>query len=96
MLRIRQLRPFPARELLSYIKPDVKFGVLDRNLSPGTGGVFAQEIQAVMNRNGNGNKVYEFIAGLGGRDITSANIEVIFEIMEKDGSEITNWIGLRR
>ena len=49
-----------------------------------------------MNRNGNGNKVYEFIAGLGGRDITSANIEVIFEIMEKDGSEITNWIGLRR
>jgi len=96
MLRIRQLRPFPARELLSYVKPDVKFGVLDRNLSPGTGGVFAQEIQAVMNRNGNGNKVYEFIAGLGGRDITSANIREIFEIMEKEESEITHWIGLRR
>ena len=96
MLRIRQLRPLPAKELLSYVKPDIKFGVLDRNLSPGTGGVFTQEIQAVMNRNGNGNKVCEFIAGLGGRDITSSNIEEIYEIMDKDESEITHWIGLRR
>jgi pyruvate/2-oxoacid:ferredoxin oxidoreductase alpha subunit len=96
MLRIRQLRPFPAKELLSYVKKNIKYGVLDRNLSPGTGGVFTQEIQAVMNRNGNGNKVYEFIAGLGGRDITSANIEEIFGIIDQNGSEITHWIGLRR
>jgi pyruvate ferredoxin oxidoreductase alpha subunit len=96
MLKIRQLRPFPAKELLSYVKPDVKYGVLDRNLSPGTGGVFAQEIQAVMRRNGNGNKIYEFIAGLGGRDITVANIEQVYEILGSDAPEITHWIGLRR
>jgi len=96
MLRIRQLRPFPAKELLSYIIPDVNYGVLDRNLSPGTGGVFAQEIQAVINRNGNGNKVYEFIAGLGGRDITSANIEEMFGILNNKKPEVTHWIGLRR
>jgi pyruvate/2-oxoacid:ferredoxin oxidoreductase alpha subunit len=96
MLRIRQLRPFPAKELLSYVKTDVKYGVLDRNLSPGTGGVFTQEIQAVMNRNGYDNKVCEFIAGLGGRDITSVNIEEMFGILAKDKEEITHWIGLRR
>jgi len=96
MLRIRQLRPFPAKELLSYIKSDVNYGVLDRNLSPGTGGVFTQEIHAVINRNGNGNKVYEFIAGLGGRDITSANIEEMFGILDDKEPEVTHWIGLRK
>jgi pyruvate/2-oxoacid:ferredoxin oxidoreductase alpha subunit len=94
MLRIRQLRPFPERELLSLVKSGVKYGVLDRNLSPGTGGVFGQEIRSVLNRNGNGNKIYEFIAGLGGRDITGNNIIEIFEKIGKVRTDEVNWIGL--
>jgi pyruvate/2-oxoacid:ferredoxin oxidoreductase alpha subunit len=94
MLRIRQLRPFPERELLSLVKSGVKYGVLDRNLSPGTGGVFSQEIRSVLNRNGNGNKIYEFIAGLGGRDITGNNIIEIFEKIGKVRTDEVNWIGL--
>jgi len=94
MLRIRQLRPFPEKELLSFIKPGVKYGVLDRNLSPGTGGVFSQEIRSVLNRSGNGNRVYEFVAGLGGRDITSNNIEDIFKKTGDVEPDSINWIGL--
>lgn len=97
LLRIRQLRPFPEAELLSLMQPEVSYGVLDRNLSPGTGGVFTQEIRAILNRNGCQNRVYEFIAGLGGRDITTENIEMIFDRLangETDGSEI-QWIGLK-
>lgn len=96
LLRIRQLRPFPAKELLSYIRPEVKYGILDRNLSPGTGGVFTQEIQAAINHNGNGTKVHEFIAGLGGRDITAGNIEEMYEILGSPETEATSWIGLRK
>jgi pyruvate ferredoxin oxidoreductase alpha subunit len=94
MLRIRQLRPFPEKELLSFIKPRVMYGVLDRNLSPGTGGVFSQEIRSVLNRNGIDNRIYEFIAGLGGRDITSKNIEEIFEKFGNVKPDHINWIGL--
>lgn len=94
MLRIRQLRPFPEKELLSFVKPGIKYGVLDRNLSPGTGGVFSQEIRSVLNRNGNANRIYEFVAGLGGRDITSKNIEDIFEKIGNGEPDGINWIGL--
>lgn len=96
-IKLRQFRPFPETELLSMLKPGVAYGVLDRNLSPGTGGVFTQEIRALLNRNGNPARIGEFIAGLGGRDITTANVERIFAML-KDGaaedSEI-HWIGLK-
>jgi pyruvate/2-oxoacid:ferredoxin oxidoreductase alpha subunit len=97
LLRIRQLRPFPEAELLSLMQPEVSYGVLDRNLSPGTGGVFTQELRAILNRNGRQNRVGEFIAGLGGRDITAENIEMIFDRLangEIDRSVI-QWIGLK-
>jgi len=96
-LRIRQLRPLPENSLLSYFKPKVKYGVLDRNLSPGTGGVFAQEIRGALNRHGFNNRVYEFIAGLGGRDISEQNILGIFEKLESDNAEISqiNWIDIK-
>jgi pyruvate/2-oxoacid:ferredoxin oxidoreductase alpha subunit len=96
MLRIRQLRPFPAKELLSYIRPGVKYGVLDRNLSPGTGGVFAQEIRAAIHHKENAARIHEFIAGLGGRDITAGNIEEVYEILGNEDPKDTVWIGLRR
>jgi len=94
MLRIRQLRPFAEKELLSYIRPEVEYGVLDRNLSPGTGGVFTQEIRAALNRSGNGGRIFEFIAGLGGRDITTDHIEDIFKKIGNVEPDEIHWIGL--
>jgi len=96
-LRLRQLRPFPEKSFLSFMKPDVKYGVLDRNLSPGTGGVFTQEIRGVLNRHGRQNRVSEFVAGLGGRDITEQHIMEIFNKLangEINTSGI-NWIGVK-
>lgn len=96
-VRLRQFRPLPEKELLSMFKPGIAYGVLDRNLSPGTGGVFTQEIRALLNRNGNAVRIGEFIAGLGGRDITVNDIEKIFAKLKKgaaDSSEI-QWIGLK-
>lgn len=97
LLRFKQLRPFPGKLIRSFLKPEQKIGVLDRNLSPGTGGVFAQELRAVLNRNDSNKTVAEFIAGLGGRDITVENVKEIFDKLENseaDSSRI-NWIGLK-
>lgn len=98
LLRLRQLRPFPGRELRSLLKPHQRVGVLDRNLSPGTGGVFAQEVRAALYREGSGNPVFEFIAGLGGRDITAKNITEILEQLENGTAESSSihWVGLNR
>ena len=96
-LRMRQLRPFPGKELLLCIKPKVKYGVVDRNLSPGTGGVFAQEIRSVLNRHGRSMNVTEFVAGLGGRDITENDIKQMLSRLE-DGSvdkSSINWVGVK-
>lgn len=96
-LRVRQFRPLPEKELVSFFKPDVSYGVLDRDLSPGTGGVFSQEIRAAVNRNGKPVQLAEFIAGLGGRDITSDNIEEIFDHLADGASKSPDihWIGLK-
>ena len=98
ILRLRQLRPFPVDALGEQLKKDTVIAVLDRNLSPGTGGVFTQEVRAALCRIGDGRQVHEFVGGLGGRDITSSDIEKIFDNLDNkkaDPSSI-NWVGLNR
>ncbi|MDH3892743.1 MAG: pyruvate ferredoxin oxidoreductase [candidate division Zixibacteria bacterium] len=98
LLRLRQLRPFPAEALCAQMKNDSAIAVLDRNLSPGTGGVFAQEVRAALSRNDVGKQVHEFVAGLGGRDITVSDIERIFDDLENNSANSTdiNWVGLNQ
>ncbi len=97
LLRIRQLRPFPEQALIDALKPGQQLGVLDRNLSPGTGGVFTQEIRAALGRQGKNQPVYEFVAGLGGRDITENDIKTIFAMLGNGQGDLTqiNWVGLK-
>jgi pyruvate/2-oxoacid:ferredoxin oxidoreductase alpha subunit len=96
LVRLRQLRPFPGKELRALIGAQQRLGVLDRNLSPGTGGVFTQEVRAGLHRAGCKTTVSEFVAGLGGRDITVENISEIFDLLENGTASPSsiNWIGL--
>jgi pyruvate/2-oxoacid:ferredoxin oxidoreductase alpha subunit len=98
LLRLRQLRPFPEKEFLSHLRTNMRIGVLDRNLSPGTGGVFTQEVRSVLSRHTYQNPVHEFVAGLGGRDITSDNIGEIYETLNSATvfDPQINWIGLKK
>jgi pyruvate ferredoxin oxidoreductase alpha subunit len=98
ILRLRQLRPFPAEALRNQLNSDSVIAVLDRNLSPGTGGVFTQEVRAAFSRSGINRQVHEFVAGLGGRDITSSDIEHIFDDLDnkKADPSAINWVGLNR
>jgi pyruvate/2-oxoacid:ferredoxin oxidoreductase alpha subunit len=75
-IKLKLFRPFPAEELLTALRPAKKILVLDRNLSVGTGGIFAHEIRAVMK--GDPRPVWGFVAGLGGRDIVPELIESMF------------------
>ncbi|MFH1863207.1 MAG: pyruvate ferredoxin oxidoreductase, partial [bacterium] len=48
LLKIRTFRPFPIDLVRAALRGVPKVGVVDRNICPGFGGIFAQEIKASM------------------------------------------------
>jgi pyruvate/2-oxoacid:ferredoxin oxidoreductase alpha subunit len=96
-LNIRLFRPFPARQLREALRGYKKVAVLDRNISFGQGGIFAQELRAALCNEKEKPQVFGFIAGLGGRDITPASIEEVIataDRLDAPAREI-EWIGLK-
>ncbi len=99
LLKIRMFRPFPIELVREALRGVPKVGVIDRNICPGVGGIFAQEIKAAlydMEERFRPN-IYGFIAGLGGRDITPKTIDGILERTlhpEKTDRHI-NWVELK-
>ena len=95
VLRIRMVRPFPGKQICEPLRKAKKVAVIDRDFSPGCGGIFAQEVKASLQGINCGLPVYEFIAGLGGKDVTDKDIELIIEQthnMPNRGE--STWIGL--
>ena len=80
LCRLRMFRPFPVEEVTRFLGGVKKVAVLDRDNSLGAGGVVAQELKAALYGGSKKPKLYEFIAGLGGKDITP---ETIREVIEK-------------
>ncbi|MFQ6117737.1 MAG: pyruvate ferredoxin oxidoreductase, partial [Candidatus Bipolaricaulia bacterium] len=99
LLKIRLFRPFPIAEVRKHLAGLEKIAVIDRNISFGYGGIFAQEIKSALYNLDKGPRppLFGFVAGLGGRDITP---EVIKEIIEytraHDRPEDIIWIGVKR
>ncbi|HVP38488.1 MAG TPA: hypothetical protein VMS93_04820 [Candidatus Saccharimonadales bacterium] len=77
LLKVKMFRPFPTALLRAALAGVPRVAVLDRNISPGHGGIFAEEIRSAL---------YDlelsrrpaldgYVVGLGGRDMTPAVIE---------------------
>jgi len=74
MLKVRLFRPLPAdalREALAGVPCAI---VLDRNYSPGTGGVLHQELKSVLFGMANAPRVHGVLAGVGGVNVSPARI----------------------
>jgi pyruvate/2-oxoacid:ferredoxin oxidoreductase alpha subunit len=94
---IRTFRPFPSSIIRERLKKYKKVGVIDRNISFGAGGIFAQEIKASLYGEKKAPPIFSFIAGLGGRDVKPEDIEEMVRIMiERDEPERDIiWMGLK-
>lgn len=81
LLKLKMFRPFPTGALRAALRGVSRVAVLDRNLSPGRGGIFAEEIRAALYDvpQDDRPKVYGYVLGLGGRDIRPDTIEGIIE-----------------
>jgi pyruvate/2-oxoacid:ferredoxin oxidoreductase alpha subunit len=96
-LRMRMFRPFPFDLVRSVLSGAKKIAVVDRNISYGHHGMFAQEVKSALYNTASRAPVFGFIAGLGGRDITVDSFrEVVDTTVAHDapGADIL-WIGVK-
>jgi len=98
LCRLRMFRPFPSEQIGRLLRGVRKVAVLDRDNSLGAGGIVAQELKAALYGATRKPKVFEFIAGLGGRDITPQDIQEILDFTlthsSPDGGPI--WMGVQK
>jgi pyruvate/2-oxoacid:ferredoxin oxidoreductase alpha subunit len=78
LVRVRLFRPFPAEELKEVLYGRKRVAVLDRAVSLGAGGILAQEIKQALFEEPGMPRVFSFITGLGGVDVTPDLINRIF------------------
>jgi pyruvate/2-oxoacid:ferredoxin oxidoreductase alpha subunit len=74
LLKVRLFRPLPARALRAALAgvPDVM--VLDRNYSPGHGGMLHQELRAALYGMSDAPRIHGYLAGVGGVNVSPAKI----------------------
>ncbi|MDI6763847.1 MAG: pyruvate ferredoxin oxidoreductase [Thermodesulfobacteriota bacterium] len=97
-LKIKRFRPFPSEEIYGAIKGAKKLAVIDRNLSAGVGGIFAQELRASLYPREERPQVFGFVSGLGGRDITPELIEeaIQYTVEHPQPEGDILWLGLKK
>ncbi|MGC8959432.1 MAG: pyruvate ferredoxin oxidoreductase [Chloroflexia bacterium] len=98
LVKVRLFRPFPVSDIVQALRGVKKVAVLDRNLTFGQCGVFGEEIQAALYNTPLRPPLFDFVLGLGGRDVTPATIrEVIRYTLEHDAPDAPIiWIGVKR
>ena len=97
LLKIKLFRPFPVTMLRELTASASKVAVIDRNFSFGASGIFAQEVKAALFNFPGHPPVYGYVAGLGGRDITTEVIEEIYWLTKNSTApeNESSWVGLR-
>jgi len=97
-IKVKRFRPFPSEEIYKAIQGAKKIAVIDRNLSAGVGGVFAQELRASLYSREERPQVFGFVSGLGGRDITPELIEeaIQYTLDHNRPEEEILWLGLKK
>lgn len=91
MIRLKMFRPFPRDVLVEAIGSAVRVGVLDRNHSPGSGGIFWQETAATLQSRADV-LVQDYLVGLGGGDVTPELInELVDDLQSRDESGEPVW-----
>ncbi len=100
LIRFRLWRPFPMQEFRKAVSKIPVLAVIDRALTPGgVGGPLGTEVRAALYNAARRPRVVNFIAGLGGRDITVEDFEEMADraafYLKKRPKEAYEMIGVR-
>jgi pyruvate ferredoxin oxidoreductase alpha subunit len=91
MIRIRSFRPFPKEELVKACEGLDSIGVLEKDISLGAHGALYDEVRSALYNSGKKPTVSNFVAGLGGKDITEPDIENMIRKV-KAKKETVEWV----
>jgi pyruvate/2-oxoacid:ferredoxin oxidoreductase alpha subunit len=98
LVKVKMFRPSPITELRKALAGVSKVAVLDRNISPGHGGVFAQEIRSALYEMPPEDRptLFGYVLGLGGRDVTPKTIHEIVDrtLASKAPERQDLWVGV--
>ncbi len=92
-LKIRYFRPFPDDEIRPVLENAKKVGVIDRSVCYGNSGAIFTETKSAMYHSDI--PMYGFVAGLGGRDVSSKEIVEMVDYMDKNPANNLVWIGVK-
>lgn len=100
LVKVKMFRPFPTELLRRVLAGVPRVAALDRNISPGHSGIFAEELRAALYDlpDGSRPRVDGYVVGLGGRDVTPDVIEEIVErglAERQDGALEDLWVGVK-
>ena len=99
MIKMKTLRPFPREDIIAALKGKKKVAIIDRNFSPGATGVWAQEIKNALYELPENERplIYGYVAGLGGRDISTKTIEEVYNKTKNSEKpdDVDIWIGVK-
>lgn len=95
MLRIRYMRPFPYGELAEALAGAKAVAVLERDVSFGAEGTVHTNVSSALHRAGLGVPTLGFIGGLGGDDITAAQVDGVLRRL-RDGARgpVVSFLGI--
>ena len=93
VVRVRYMRPFPNAEIADALKHAKAFGVLEKDISFGNEGTVYTNVNSALQKAGLSIPGYNFIGGLGGRNISAGDIEQIFAEIQ-NGTDHVNFIGI--
>ena len=81
LVRIRYMRPFPARQIVEALAGAAAVGVLEKDVSFGAEGTVMTNVCSALQQAGNAVPVVNFVGGLGGDDISQAQMRGMFEVL---------------
>lgn len=93
MLKVRLFRPLPAAMLRAALAGVPCALVLDRNYSPGTGGVLHQELKSALFGMAGAPRVHGLLTGVGGVNVSPGRIRALVEEFgERDAQPESVWV----
>lgn len=93
LLRIRYLRPFPNKEIAEAVRNGKAVAVLEKDISFGNEGTVYTNVNSALQKANIRIPSSNYIGGLGGKNISAEEIEMIFEELKQGRSKV-QFIGI--
>ena len=84
LLRLRYLRPFPNEEIAAAVRNAKALAVLEKDISFGNEGTVHTNVVSALHKAGIVLPTANYVAGLGGKNISAEDIRQIFEDLSKE------------